>query len=68
MTNSNRLAFLVWRRSSATDAGNCVEIAVLDGKVFTRDSHDKRGPVLAFSPSAWQTFMARTKHEDGSNP
>ncbi|MEU0547238.1 DUF397 domain-containing protein [Micromonospora sp. NPDC005979] len=50
-----------WRTSTrSTDSGgNCVEVADnLPGVVLVRDSKDRSGPVLTFSPSAWTGFLA----------
>ncbi|MEG3635604.1 DUF397 domain-containing protein [Micromonospora palythoicola] len=50
-----------WRKStrSGPDGGNCVEVADnLPGLVAVRDSKDPTGPVLAFLPTAWRTFVA----------
>ncbi|MFB4319844.1 DUF397 domain-containing protein [Actinomadura sp. 21ATH] len=42
-----------WRKSSrsASNGGNCVELAGLPGMVAVRDSKDPEGPVLLVSPS-----------------
>ncbi|WP_433536584.1 DUF397 domain-containing protein [Micromonospora sp. CA-249363] len=54
-----------WRKStrSGNDAGACVEVADnLPGRVHVRDSKDRDGGVLTFSPAAWRFFvdLART--------
>ncbi|WFE46962.1 DUF397 domain-containing protein [Verrucosispora sp. WMMD1129] len=49
-----------WRKStrSGPDGGNCVEVADnLPGLVAVRDSKDPTGPVLAFPPTAWRSFL-----------
>ncbi|MFG2054731.1 DUF397 domain-containing protein [Micromonospora sp. NPDC048930] len=49
-----------WRKSSRSGAsgGNCVEVADnLPGVVAVRDSKDPAGPVLAFPPAAWRSFV-----------
>ncbi|MFC5662309.1 DUF397 domain-containing protein [Kitasatospora misakiensis] len=50
---------IAWRKSSyCGDAGgDCVEVAESMAAVLVRDSKDKSGPHLAFSPSAWQSFV-----------
>lgn len=51
-----------WRKStrSSGQGGACVEVADnLPGVVAVRDSKDPAGPVLAFGPDAWRTFVAR---------
>ncbi|MEU2611103.1 DUF397 domain-containing protein [Micromonospora sp. NPDC007271] len=52
-----------WRKSTRSNGqgGACVEVADnLPGVVAVRDSKDPNGPVLAFGPDAWRTFVART--------
>jgi len=55
---------VTWRKSSYSggNGGNCVEVAST-GKplVAVRDSKDPNGPKLAFSPSAWRSFMKRSR-------
>lgn len=53
-----------WRKStkSGTNGGNCVEVADnLPGVVAVRDSKDRQGPALAFTPAAWGAFLSYTK-------
>lgn len=49
-----------WVTSSYCDAGACVEVAGGGGAVV-RDKADPGGPVLAFTPAAWQAFTAALK-------
>ncbi|SCF16194.1 protein of unknown function (DUF397) [Micromonospora viridifaciens] len=49
-----------WRTStrSGDNGGNCVEVAAnLPGIVAVRDSKDRTGPVLAFTPDSWMVFV-----------
>ncbi|MEU5550077.1 MULTISPECIES: DUF397 domain-containing protein [unclassified Micromonospora] len=58
------LAGAQWRKStrSGSNGGNCVEVADnLPGLVAVRDSKDPAGPVLAFSPTEWTSFVRATK-------
>jgi hypothetical protein len=53
-----------WRKSlrSGTSGGDCVEVADnLPGTVAVRDSKDPSGPVLAFDPAAWRSFLDHAK-------
>ncbi|MEU1736437.1 DUF397 domain-containing protein [Streptosporangium sp. NPDC020145] len=54
----NRAEF---RKSSLSGANNnCVEVATnLSGVVAVRDSKDQSGPVLAFTPAQWRSFVGR---------
>ena len=49
-----------WRKAtrSNTAGGDCVEVADnLVGEVAVRDSKDPAGPVLAFEPATWRSFI-----------
>lgn len=49
-----------WRTStrSSTNGGNCVEVADnLPDVVAVRDSKDRDGAVLAFTPDSWRRFL-----------
>jgi len=48
-----------WRKSSYSggNGGQCVEVATnLPGIIAVRDSKDRSGPILAFSPAEWEAF------------
>ncbi|WP_091302190.1 DUF397 domain-containing protein [Micromonospora halophytica] len=49
-----------WRTStrSSSNGGNCVEVADnLPGVVLVRDSKDRDGGTLTFTPAAWRAFV-----------
>ena len=47
-----------WRVSSHSGGTNCVESAAcLCGGVLVRDSKNKAGGVLSFTPAAWGVFL-----------
>jgi hypothetical protein len=48
-----------WRKSSYSgdNGGACVEVATANA-VLVRDTTDRRGPIMAFTLDAWQTFLA----------
>ncbi|MEG3636201.1 DUF397 domain-containing protein [Micromonospora palythoicola] len=51
-----------WRTATRSGSTDCVEVADnLPGLVAVRDSKDRRGPVLAFTPSTWRSFVATLK-------
>jgi Domain of unknown function (DUF397) len=51
-----------WRKStySGNGGGSCVEVAT-DDRILVRDTTDRTGPVLRFTPDAWQRFADRMK-------
>ena len=50
-----------WRKSTASNSGACVEVAVVDGSVLIRDSANPNGAVLELPPVAWSFFLARAR-------
>lgn len=52
-----------WRKSSRSGSSGdqCVEVADLDTAIAVRDSKDRGGPKLTFTPAEWATFSARVK-------
>ncbi|GAA1202226.1 DUF397 domain-containing protein [Streptomyces rhizosphaericus] len=53
---------LAWFKSSysSSASNDCVEVAACPDTVHVRDSKDKEGPQLTFSPTAWGSFVAYT--------
>jgi hypothetical protein len=53
------LGAAAWRTSSYSGNGQtCVEIAFLgDGNIAMRDSKDRGGSVLVFTPAEWDAFV-----------
>ncbi|MEV1018456.1 DUF397 domain-containing protein [Micromonospora sp. NPDC049801] len=51
----------VWRTSTRSGSeGDCVEVAGFAEVVGVRDSKDRQGPTLTFTPSAWAAFVQFT--------
>jgi len=51
-----------WRTASRSNSngGECVEVADnLPGRVLVRDSKDRTGGTLTFTPTAWSTFVTQ---------
>jgi hypothetical protein len=65
MTSSD-LEREAWRTStySASNGGQCVEVAGLDDGVAVRDSKDRSGPVLLFGPAQWSAFVGGVRAGD----
>jgi hypothetical protein len=53
----------MWRKSSYSggSGGNCVEVRGDTGRVLVRDTKDRNGPVLPFTPEAWRRFADSAK-------
>jgi hypothetical protein len=49
---------LIWRKSSYSGNGDCVEVAFAGADVFVRDSKDQHGAVLQFTAEEWKTFLS----------
>jgi hypothetical protein len=64
--STERPARLRWFKSSHSsgEGGECVEIAADVDTVRVRDSKDRGGPQLTFTPDAWAEFVA----DLGRNP
>lgn len=47
-----------WFKSSFSNgSGNCVEVRFTSDGVGVRDSKDRGGPQLSFTPSEWSAFL-----------
>jgi hypothetical protein len=55
-------AALKWRKStySSNGGGEFVEVGSAD-RVLVRDTQDRSGPVLRFSPAAWRKFADQVR-------
>ena len=50
-----------WKKSSYSGSqANCVEVTVRD-RIMVRDTRDRTGPVLRFTPAAWREFAGHIK-------
>jgi hypothetical protein len=52
-----------WRKSSysGNNGGDCVEVGHQETGVAVRDTKNREGSVLRFTPEAWQRFATRLK-------
>jgi len=48
---------LIWKTSTYTDSGSCVEWARPPGGAWVRDTKDPERARLAFTAPAWQDFV-----------
>lgn len=53
-----------WRKSSRStgQGGECVEVGEFLGQMLVRDSKNPAGPVLTFSPTAFEAFLTNVRH------
>jgi hypothetical protein len=54
-----------WRTSSysGSQGGNCIEVADRDSRVLVRDTKNRAGAVLRFSPQAWRRLAGQVKSD-----
>ena len=59
-----------WRKSSYSgdNSGNCVEVADQGNRVLVRDTKNRVGAMLRFTPDAWRRFAEQVKRSLASNP
>lgn len=55
--STHQLSALTWRKSSASDSDDCVEVAIAEGMIMVRDSKDRHGGSLIFSSRGWGAFL-----------
>ena len=55
------LAGAKWKKSSYSQSGSCVEVAFVDGAIAVRDSRDRSGPTLVYTPAEWEAFIGGVK-------
>jgi hypothetical protein len=55
---------IAWRKSTASNTGGCVEVAVVGGSMLIRDSGNPDNAVLRFPSASWSAFLARICGED----
>ncbi len=57
------LSDATWRKStrSGPNCDNCVEVAFVDQAIAVRDSKNRDGGVLLFTPGEWDAFVAGAK-------
>jgi hypothetical protein len=57
-----------FRKSSFCGEAGCVEVAVLPDIVAVRDSKREESPVLTFTPSEWEAFVAGIRAGEFDGP
>jgi hypothetical protein len=66
----NASKFKTWRKTRRSDGGgNCVEVSFADGgTVGVRDSKNRSGPILEFTPTEWDAFIEGVRDGEFSGP
>ena len=62
------LSHAVWRKSTLSSTSNCIEVAMAQDPIAIRDSKDRTGPTLSFSPSDWQAFIGEIQEGEFNLP
>jgi Domain of unknown function (DUF397) len=62
------LSGAVWRKSMHSNTNGCVEVAFVDNHVALRDSKDRDGPVLCFTPVEWKAFISGVRDREFDLP
>jgi Domain of unknown function (DUF397) len=57
-----------WRKSSYSGINGCVEVDIREDRVAVRDSKDRGGPVLLFTPHEWEAFLAGARDGEFDPP
>jgi hypothetical protein len=57
----SELSRLSWRTARKSGSNNCVEVAPAADGVAVRDSKDREGPVLFYTPLEWAAFLDGAK-------
>jgi Domain of unknown function (DUF397) len=52
------LSAAVWVKSTHSMSNGCVEVAFVDGQIAVRDSKNRDGAVLVFTPREWDAFIS----------
>ncbi|MGH3765721.1 MAG: DUF397 domain-containing protein [Pseudonocardiaceae bacterium] len=60
MTELDQQCSLLWKKSTASGASGCVEVARTGEMVLVRDSKVPTGTFLTFSDAEWRRFLAGT--------
>jgi hypothetical protein len=54
----------VFRKSTLSGGGNCVEVAKREDIVLVRDSKDSSSPILRFTHAEWKAFLGGVRNDE----
>jgi hypothetical protein len=52
----------IWHKSTYSATNGCVEVAFVGSHIAVRDSKERQGPVLVFTPVEWKAFLAGARN------
>jgi hypothetical protein len=55
---------LTWTKSSRCANGGCIEVASVTARRLVRDSKEDNGPILSFSPEAFDAFLEAVRADE----
>jgi hypothetical protein len=55
--NQVEVDVLLWRTATASQGGNCVQVATAYESIAVRNSREPHGPVLLFTRAEWSAFV-----------
>jgi hypothetical protein len=58
----------LWRRSTKSTYGSCVEVRFVAGTVEVRNSEHPGGPILVFTSQEWDAFLAGANEREFDSP
>lgn len=61
------LSNAAWRKSTRSGASECVEVAFVAGHIAVRDSKDRSGATLLFTPAEWKAFLRGVRDGEFDN-
>jgi hypothetical protein len=59
---------LAWRKSSTSESGNSIEVAIGPEAVYIRNSRHRSGPMLEFQHNEWVAFLSGVHNREFDLP
>ena len=58
----------LWRKSTKSSHGGCVEVRFVADYVQIRNSREPDGPILVFTTDEWDAFLAGAQEREFDSP
>ena len=55
---------LPWKKASYCNGGECIQVAITNGRVILGDSKNPSGPIILASYSQWNSLVGKIKRGD----